>query len=213
MNWLVVALFGALVGSAELINRYRDAPVRSLWNPAAVAYILLNIAASAGALALVQTFDWKFGGGSEEAVRWNRVLVAGFGAMALFRTSLFIVRAGDRDIGVGPASFLQIFLAAADRGVDRGRERNRAARIGKLMEGVDYAKAMRALPLFCLALMQNLPDEEQQALNEALALLGAASLDDDIKLRLLGLELINVVGEQVLEDAVSSLGAEIRKAG
>jgi hypothetical protein len=39
--------------------------------------------------------------------------------MAFFRTSLFVVRAGDRDVGVGPSGFLRIFLAAADRSVDR----------------------------------------------------------------------------------------------
>ncbi len=211
MDWLVVAVLSALVGAAELTNRYRDEPVRSLWNPAAVLYILLNVAASAGALALIYTFDWKFGGGTEQAVRWSRVLVAGFGAMALFRTSLFVVRAGDRDIGVGPAGFLQIFLAAADRGVDRSRAQERAARVTELMKGVDYAKAYAALPPYCLALMRNVPAEEQQELDNALALLDKEDVEDDIKVRLLGLELINVVGEEVLEDAVKSLGAEIRK--
>lgn len=45
--------------------------------------------------------------------------MAGVSAMAFFRSSLFVVRAGDRDVGVGPSGFLQIFLTAADRAVDR----------------------------------------------------------------------------------------------
>jgi len=52
--------------------------------------------------------------------------MAGVSAMAFFRTSLFVVRSGDRDVGVGPSGFLQIFLGAADRAVDRKRAAARA---------------------------------------------------------------------------------------
>jgi hypothetical protein len=70
---------------------------------------------------------------------------AGVGAMALFRSSLFTVRAGDRDIGVVPGSFLQIFRDAADREVDRVRADARGTTVAKRMEGIDYRKATRAL--------------------------------------------------------------------
>jgi hypothetical protein len=216
MEWVAVGLFGALVGAAELVNRYRDSPGRALRSLAALFYIALNVTASLSALALIHTFGWTFGvtgDANAAAVRWTQALVAGFGAMGLFRTSLFTLRVGDRDIGVGPASFLQIFLGAADRGVDRHSAQYRAARVSELMKDADYAKAYRALPPYCAALMQNLPTEEQDALEQALAVLDAEDVEENIKVRLLGLELINVVGEEVLENAVKSLGAEIRKQG
>jgi hypothetical protein len=90
--------------------------------------------------------------------------MAGVSAMAFFRTSLFVVRAGDRDVGVGPSGFLQIFLGAADRAVDRQRAAARAEAVAKVMKDVDFDKAKGALPEYCLALMQNVPEEDQQSL-------------------------------------------------
>ena len=213
LQWLAAAVLGGLVGGAELVSRYRDAPAGALKTPPAILYVGINLAASMAALALVRTFGWKFGLEASDdslAVGWTQVLVAGVGAMGLFRTSLFTVRAGDRDVGVGPSSFLQIFLRAADRQVDRSRAQVRADTVSIVMKDVDYEKAFAALPPYCLALMQNLPDETQQQLRRALEILDRADIDPDVKTRLLGLELVNVVGVDVLKTAVTSLGDEIR---
>src|SRR6266496_3570606 len=93
-------LLGILVGLAELVSRYRDAPKQALYTWPAVLYLLLNGAASGLALALILGFGWTFGAPAS-SLRLARVLVAGVGAMGLFRTSLFTVRAGDKDVGVG----------------------------------------------------------------------------------------------------------------
>lgn len=208
--YAVVAALGALVGSGELVSRYRDAPAGALRSAAALFYIALNIAASVVALALIRTFDWKFGVTSTGAtLLWTQVGIAGTGAMALFRTSLFTVHAGDRDIGIGPSSFLQIFREAADRAVDRLRARARGEAVSKLMEGIAYDKAAHGLAPYCLALMQNVPDEEQVALTKALALLNGTDYDPTIKVRILGLNLMNVVGPNVLTAAVESLRKEM----
>jgi hypothetical protein len=203
-------MFGALVGTAELVNRYKDAPWGAVRSKPAAFYVLLNAAAAVGALAVIRKFGWTFGA-TGAAVEWTPAMVAGFGAMALFRTSLFTVRAGDRDIGVGPMGFLQIFLAAADREVDRGGASVRADAVSKLMKGLDYAKAYKGLPPYCLALMRNLSAEDQQTFARALTEVNTADVEEDVKLRLLGLELINVVGADVLRNAVESLGEEIRR--
>src|SRR5208282_5750272 len=93
------------------------------------------------------------------ASRWTQILMAGVSAMAFFRTSLFVVRAGDRDVGVGPSGFLQIFLTAADRAVDRKRAAARSKAVVEAMKDVDYDKAKSALLPYCLALMQNISEE------------------------------------------------------
>lgn len=136
--------------------------------------------------------------------------MAGVSAMAFFRTSLFIVRAGDRDVGVGPSGFLQIFLSAADRSVDRIRAQRRSEAVGEIMKGVDYEKAFPALPPYCLALMQNLAAEDQQELVRDLEKLNQGAAEPSVKVLLLGLELINAVGVDVLTAAVESLGEQIR---
>jgi hypothetical protein len=207
LDYVVVAGLGVLVGAGELISRYRDAPAGALRNWPAFFYILMNAVASAVALFVVRTFNWTFGMTSGvETVRWTQVGVAGTGAMALFRTSLFTVHAGDRDIPVGPASFLQVFRDAADRAVDRVRARERSNTVADLMKGIDYPKAFEGLPPYCLALMQNVSDEDQVALTKSLALLDQdKTIDPAIKVRILGLHLMNLVGPAVLKAAVDSL--------
>src|SRR5262249_11992187 len=100
LDYAVVAMLGALVGGAELVSRYRDAPARAVFNLPAAIYIALNVVASLAALIIIRIYGWTFGISSgAAAVRWGQVGCAGTAAMALFRTSLFTVHAGDRDIG------------------------------------------------------------------------------------------------------------------
>src|ERR1022692_3482750 len=99
-DFVAVALLGALVGGAELVSRYRDAPHAAVYTRPALVYVALNVTASVLALALIRGYGWTFNA-TGASQRWTQVLVGGVGAMALFRTSLFMVRAGDRDIGVG----------------------------------------------------------------------------------------------------------------
>jgi hypothetical protein len=210
-DFVAVAALGALVGGAELTSRYRDAPWKALYTWPALVYIALNLAASALALAMIRGYGWTFGA-TGSSLHWTQVLVAGVGAMALFRTSLFTVRAGDHDIAVGPGSFLQIFRDAADRAVDRVRARARGLAVGKLMEGIDYKKASEGLIPYCLALMQNVPDDEQKKLLHAVELLNKEQIDGAVKVRILGLHLMNVVGPDVLTAAVEALRNEMKAA-
>lgn len=212
VDLLVAAAIGGLVGAGELIARYRDSPGRALLAPSAWLYIGVNAASSAGALGLILAFGWKFGQ-TGEAARWTQVLVAGFGAMALFRSSLFVVRVGDQDVGVGPSTFLEVVMNAADRGVDRSRARYRADLVGKVMNQVDYEKAKAALPAYCLMLMQNLPPDLQRDLSSDLKAIEAAEMDPRIKSLNLGLRLMNMIGPQVVRQAVQSLGEHIAPDG
>jgi hypothetical protein len=204
LDWAAVLLLGGVVGASELISRYKDDPWAAIKSWPAIFYIIINASASAGALGLIHANGW-FG-----MSRWTQILMAGVSAMAFFRTSLFVVRAGDRDVGVGPSGFLQIFLTAADREVDRRRASVRSSVVAEVMKDVDFAKALRALPDYCLALMQNVTQEDQQELGRALKDLEISDAEPSAKALLLGLELINVVGVDVLTTAVKSLGEQIR---
>lgn len=191
-----------------MVSRYRDAPQTAVVTRPALLYISLNLAASVIALAFVRAFGWTFGATGPN-LRWTQVLVAGIGAMALFRTSLFTVRAGDRDIGVGPGSFLQTLREAADREVDRVRAHARGETVAKLMQGVDFQRAVQVLVPYCLALMQNVPEEEQKKLSNGVKTLTEGQTEGTIKVRMLGLHLLNVVGPAVLIAAVEALRGEL----
>jgi len=135
--------------------------------------------------------------------------------MALFRSSLFIFRVGNSEINFGPVFVLQILLGVADRAVDRGRGWSRSADVGEIMKDVSFEKAKELLPIYCLALMQNLSKEEQEALGRDVASIAATTISDPIaanrqKSVLLGLRLLSVVGTDLLQQAVKSLGGDIR---
>src|SRR5712692_71545 len=153
--WRYIAVFyiGALVGTGEIVSRYRDAPERALWTVSALLYILINAAAACVALYVIGVFKVAATGDPLRIIV-TQVLMAGFGAMAFFRTSLFTVRVGDQDVAIGPVAFLQVVLGATDRAVDRIRAEARAVSVTDSMEGVSFDRAWTALPAFCFTLMQ-----------------------------------------------------------
>jgi hypothetical protein len=178
-----------------------------------VSYLALNAAASVAALGLIRTFGWTFsfnGPTTGSELRWIQVLVAGFGAMVVFRSSLFVLRTGGQEVSIGLIGFLQVVLGAADRAVDRRRGQERAAFVSKVMADLSYEKARGALATYCLALMQNLPKEDQREFGRQLNALHVASMDDRAKSLALGLAVLNTMGEDVLESAVESLGTDIK---
>ncbi|MDP6705027.1 MAG: hypothetical protein QF893_01690 [Alphaproteobacteria bacterium] len=207
--YVIVLLFGAAVGFAELIARYRDAPQKAIWTPAAFVYITINGLAAAAALAVIQANGWTFGASGEAAIAVRQVLVAGFGAMAFFRSGLFSVRVGDGDVQIGPGAFLQIVLNAADRAVDRARAEPRAEVVADVMTDVTFEKASEALPDHCLYLMQSVSAEERDRLEQEISRIAVSGKSDKVKSYNLGLLLMNLVGEPVLRAAVAALGDQI----
>ena len=203
-----VGLLGATVGTAELLSRYRDAPSWVLLSFPGVIYIAINVGAALLALGVIQAFNWQFGA-KGDAVAATQVLVAGLGAMALFRSSLLTVKVGNDDVGIGPSSVLTVLMAASDRSADRLRAADRAGRVKEIMENVSYEKAQDALPTVAVALMQNLSAADVAALDTELQGLKSKPLPDNTKALLLGLKITDMVSTEVLGAAKNSLGKSI----
>lgn len=210
VDFVIVGVLGGAVGIGELVSRYKDAPLRALFTRAAVLYAGVNVVAALALLGLAKAFGWNFGA-TGEAARWTQVLASGFGSMAIFRTALFTVRVGDEDVSIGPSGFLQVILRAADRSVDRTRAAARAIEVEGAMRGVSFDKAQASLPAFCLALMQNLSPQDQRQLADEIDRLGRQDMPDYAKTLILGVTLMNIVGEGALRGAVEALGDQIRE--
>jgi hypothetical protein len=165
--------------------------------------------ASVGAFRLIDVFHWLTRQDAHEQAA-VRVLVAGFSAMAFFRSSLFLTRVGNQDVQIGPVSFLQIFLSAADRQVDRTLGEARSAEAETLMASVNFEKAADVLPIFCMTLMQNVSDVEQAQIANDVARLRERPIDGQTKSIMLGLRLMSSVGKSVLRTAVASLAPQIK---
>lgn len=208
-EWLTVAVLGLLIGITDIISRYRDKPYSVLWTIPSLFYLFVNALASVLSLLSVRAFEWDFGLQGTRA-SWTQVLVAGFGAMALLRASLWNVQVGDETVSIGLKNFLDILLGSVDRAVDRKRAQQRAISVSKIMHNIDFDKAARPLPAYCFGLLQNLSAEEQDQFARKVALLTSAPMHNRVKSLLLGLSLMNLVGEKVLENAVNNLGDDIR---
>ena len=212
-EYLLVALIGGLLGACELLARYRDEPVKAVMNWAALVYIGVNVAASMLALQLIVIFGVDFGVPDGEAAKQHavRILAAGLGAMAFFRTSLFTARVGEQDVPLGPGYVLQVLLNVTDRAVDRGRARPRAEEIAEIMHGIDFARARTALPPLCFGLMQNVSPEEQSAIGDQVNLIPAPAAGESSRLQsiLLGLLLLGLVGSDVLKAAIAALKGDL----
>ena len=215
-DWVAVAALGASVGAGELVSRYRDAPMRALLTTPAVFYISVNGAAAVAALALTRALGWSAeapGAGGDNTVQWLQVLTAGLGAMALLRSSLFVVRRGDQDVAVGPSTFLDAVLDAAGRAVDRVRAQERAWAVARVMDRIACDKALEALPPYLPLLMQTLSDEEQATFRKEVAdVRDDAEASARIKVLSLGLLVMNYMGEGVLQAVVTSLRDELQDA-
>ncbi len=205
-----VGSIGLLVGLTEILSRYRDDPWQATLNAGALIYVSVNFIAATIALFLLRdvfpvTFNLENIPANADKIRLLRIVVAGLGAMAIFRSSLFVFRIADKDVSIGPGLVLQVLLDVTDRAVDRARARPRALIVSKIMQGVDFTKAEVALPTYCFALMQN-----QLAFAKQLSQLAAANMSTITKSLALGLALMNLVGEHVLRAAVDTLGAQIK---
>jgi len=208
-------LIGGLVGAGELVSRYRDAPFSALGRGPSLGYLAINaVAAGAAFLVVKHVPSWRVGDNTfTKAI--SEVLLAGFGAMVVFRSSVFMARIGDKDVAVGPAVLLQAVVNAADAGVDRETATQRAPRVQHIMQHVDADKARYTLPRLCRSLLQSsMPVDEYTAMKQRVDD-GLKKEDSDtdelpseVKSYILGLILANYVGEGVLEEAVRMLTSE-----
>jgi hypothetical protein len=212
-NEMAAMAIGGLVGAVEILGRYRHAPFRAVltWN--GLLYIIINIAAAWAAyymLVQFQIFD-----DATVAKELTQVLTAGFGSLVFMRSSIFKVRVGDSDIGIGPAAILDTLLLVADRGVDRREAVARAQDVTELVAQVrDPRVVAKMLTKYSLALMQNVDAGTSQELSEAISkIMADPDVPDAIKMDIVALRLGVVVGPDVLEAAVAALGDRLNAAG
>jgi hypothetical protein len=78
------------------------------------------------------------------------------------------------------------------------------------MNGVSFTKAQAQLPSYCFSLLQAASPADQDAVANQMKKLDQFQMNDRVKGLLLGAVLVKVVGTGVLDQAVSSLGSDIR---
>jgi hypothetical protein len=207
----VAAACGLLVGMGELVSRYQDAPGRAVRTPSGALYCGINAVAAAIAILFVRAMGLTFGFASGVGSYWAQIIVAGFGAMAILRSSLFTAHIDDKDIPIGPSSFLQIILDAADRDVDRRRAQSRSLTVPGMVQNIPFSRGKDGLTALCFALVRNVPVDIQREFRTAADNLAASNQTDELKMVQHGLQLSLIVGEKVLDQAATILRKQLKE--
>ena len=211
LAYVLCALLAAVVALAEIVARYRDAPVQVLKEWPAWVYLVVNAAAGIAAFWLIGELGWPTPTESAVEVQETdvvlKVLLASFGSLAAIRSAFFQARVGDHLVDVGPHFLLKSLLDAADRSMDRRRATRRSAVVSEIMGSVDFDEAKVALPAHCFTAMQNVADQEQHEVSGELTRIAALhNMPPRAKSLYLGFLLLNIVGEDLLRQAVQDLG-------
>ncbi len=203
--FLGVFFLGCIIGAGEILSRYREGPWLAAFSLPGLSYIAINGGAAAVALYIILTAGWTFSASPELAPLWQ-VLIAGVSATAFFRASLFEMRVGNETVPIGPGALLKIVLVSVDRAVERRRGTDRAKKVSQIMSGVNFENAYIALPTHCFALMQNLPEKDLEEFKGTVkSLMEDLQTPAEVKASILGLGLMNLVGEDVLRAAVNNI--------
>ena len=134
------SLVGVAVGAVEILQRYRDAPFRAVFNGWGIGYVVLNAAVSYGAFwVLYHRLDTPPGDASGQSDTLHLLGLAagaGFGGAALIRARLATIRL--------PSKRCCPSLHT----------------VHELMVGIDFERAKKRLPRELFLAMQSVPEEE-----------------------------------------------------
>jgi hypothetical protein len=206
----VVVLFGGMVGIGELLSRFPANPSEAIKTKSSWLYVAVNALAAVTAFVIINLQSWTFGASGAVTIQLTQVLVAGFGAMALFRASLFTVKIGDSNVAIGPLAFLQVLLDTAERSVQRQLATDMNDDALRWLRDVPYGKAKTTLPLLCAQLDDTVSDSSLALVNRTIVSIDQAQdVSDPLKALELGLVLIRVYGDQTMLAAVKDLRQDL----
>jgi hypothetical protein len=207
-------LFGELVGFSEITTRYRDEPLRAMFNRFGISYLLINGFLSGCAFWLVRTHAESIFPSLKDSPLMAAV-VAGFGAMAVLRSKLFVFRTEDgKEIPIGPDLVIASILRIMDRKIDRLRASRRqqlvfdlAQRIAKAAGAGSSFENANSFVLISLASFQNLSTEEKEQISATTEKLKERFRNEPVlfKAMVLGFVVLDIAGEDNLNAIMQDL--------
>lgn len=206
-GWAFAAfLFGVLVGLSEILSRYRDEPLLAASTAFGLAYLLLNGVISLAAFAVVRKYPSQIFPALEKDL-FLTSLVAGFGAMAVFRSKFFTFRSADgKDFPIGPAIVLDTVLKTIDSKIDRRRATERQAQVFASMVDLHDFKNVANYIEASLTSFQNLSQDDKTEIKAVIDQYRALTdWPDTLKSLGLGFAFLNVSGEENYSQVIANL--------
>lgn len=203
-NYVWVATLGLFLALSELLSRYRSVRL-IIRSGSAWTYLLINGFASCISYFFIVKFNFTFGQFTTTDI--GKILLAGFSAMFVLRSSFFSYYDKDsaKTVNIGLAAILDIFLDTAERSFDQEQSVCILKVVKNIMKDVDFAKASIDLTATSLNLMQNVSSDEQKQLSESLKSLSEKGItSNETKSLNLGILLSRITGVTLLAQAVES---------
>jgi hypothetical protein len=198
-------LFGFLVGLSEILSRYRDEPLLAAGTAFGVAYLVLNGIISVAAFAVMRRYADQIFPTIKNDLFLTSV-IAGFGAMAVFRSKFFTFRSTDgKDYPIGPSIVLDTVLKTIDSKIDRRRATERQDEVFHSITGLtftplaDFVEA--SLPSF-----QNLSPDDRSGMVEVIKQYREQTRwSDPLKCLALGFAFLTIAGDENYEQVIDNL--------
>ncbi|MDR0604079.1 MAG: hypothetical protein LBG80_07240 [Bacteroidales bacterium] len=204
INIIIVFLFGALFGFAEILQRYANTKYNfKVWM--SYVYIALN-----GIVAVLALFLIKYFKNPDDVLNFKTIeavnlLIAGFGGMMVLRSSIFSIKHKDDTIEVGLATLFQVFLSRVERRMKNKAAAYRFTRIAEIMKDVDFELAKQSLFSICTAFIDNFPDEEIISLTNKIEEISNSDIENRDKSILLGRFIASFCDEEILDAVIKEL--------
>jgi len=203
---ILAFVFGSLVGFSEILSRYRDEPFLATANLYGLTYLGINGSISLGAFGLLLHYPTgifpKIAGD-----HFMVSIVAGFGAMAVMRSKLFIFRSDDgKEYPIGPSIVLETILRVVDRKIDRLRASQREKRVFSSLKDISNFDAAADYLTASLLSFQNLSQDEKRDIAAVIQQYRDQKLwPPALKTMAIGFAFLTIAGEENFDQVVSDL--------
>jgi len=209
---VIAFLCGALVGVTEIASRYRDEQMKAILSPDGLLYVVINGALSSFALVIIFHFQYSvaaFGALKDNPL--TAAIAAGFGATAIMRTRLAVIKGSDnKEISIGPDIVISLVLSMIDRRIDRWRANIRQQIVADHFSEIKSLGSIEQASQYLLASLlafQNLSDTEKQQFTDTLERNKKNISDVNIQFQALGFLFLTAVGEENFESALQKAKA------
>ena len=198
------ACFGASVGAAEIVSRYKDEPFIAIMSPPGLRYLGLNAGLSLAAFYVLYHFRQTIL--IEDPLSMS--IVAGFGAMVVMRSKVFNFKTEKGETyAVGPDAVLTTFLTSVDRQIDRYRASRRQDLVYHETKSVtDPQNAPEFLKTFLVS-YQNLSNDEKASVDSEIKRIyeGADFKSPRLKFMVIAFGFLNIMGEKNFKALIDQL--------
>ena len=213
LNIAVVFLFGSFWGFAELLQRYKEwkyifgknAEKEESVLGYVISYILLNGVVSIIAFLLIKFFNNE-NISNISSFEIQNIIIAGFGGMMILRSSIFSIKQNNKNVEIGLATVVQIFLDTIDRKINHNIAAKRVCDIHEIMQDVDFELSQIELPSLCIEFIDYFTEEDSKNLQDKIKKISEDNRLSNVNKSLqLGREIAKYCDTEILRRVIKKL--------